>query len=80
MATRSENEKKFKQWIDNLDGTRTYRYVVRGRRGWFAHYVKVVYASENTLSFRQEVYDENNVLVETHEKFPIDTGHKKVKG
>ena len=80
MATRAENEKKFKQWVDNPDGTRTYRYVVKGRRGWLAHYVKLVDADENTMSFRQEVYNENNVLVETHEKYPTDTGHKKMKG
>lgn len=80
MATRADNEKKFKQWIDHPNGTRTYRYVVKGRRGWFARYVKVVDANENTLSFRQEVYGENNELVEIHEKYPIDTGHKKVKG
>lgn len=80
MATRSENEKKFGLWIDHPDGTRTYRYAVKGRHGWLAHYVKVVDANENTLSFRQDVYDENNELVEIHEKYPVDTGHKKMKG
>jgi hypothetical protein len=80
MATRTENERKFKQWIDNSDGTRTYRCVVQGRHGWSAHYVKIVDADENTISFRQEVYDDNNTLAEIHEKFPTDSGHEKLKG
>lgn len=80
MATRSENERKFKQWVDHPNGTRTYRYVVQGRRGWQAHYVKIVDTGEKTISFRQEVYDENNQLVEIHEKYPNDTGHRKLKG
>ena len=68
MATRAENEKKFKQWVDNPDGTRTYRYVVKGRRGWLAHYVKLVDADENTMSFRQ--YNDGN------EKHPCQTAFR----
>jgi len=33
---------------------------------------------ERTTRFCQEVYDENNKLVEVHEKYPVDKGHKKV--
>lgn len=35
---------------------------------------------EQTLRFYQEIYDNNGMLVEIHEKYPQDKGHKKVKG
>jgi hypothetical protein len=47
--------------------------------GWKAKYVKVVDPDEVTLSFKQEIYDETGILVEIHEKFPIDKGHEKIK-
>lgn len=31
------------------------------------------------LSFRQEIYDENDNLGEVHEKYPIDKGHIKIR-
>jgi len=79
LATRSENEKKFGHWTDHADGTRTYWYEVKGKRGWYARYVKLVDAHESTISFRQEVYNEVDELMELHEKYPDDTGHKKLK-
>jgi len=36
-------------------------------------------ADEKTLSFKQEIYDENEKLVEIHEKFPVDKGHIKLR-
>lgn len=33
---------------------------------------------EETISFFQEIYDQNGNLVEIHEKFPEDKGHRKV--
>jgi len=56
-----------------------YWYEVKGRRGWFARYVKVVDKDEMTLSFRQEVFDEKSNLVEIHEKYPFDKGHRRLK-
>ena len=50
---------------------------VRGRLGWLARYWKEVDANETTLRFWQEIYDDQGNLVEIHEKFPIDKGHKK---
>jgi hypothetical protein len=47
--------------------------------GWKARYVKTVDADEKTLSFKQEIYDENEKLVEIHEKFPVDKGHIKLR-
>jgi len=34
---------------------------------------------EETVKFYQEVYDTDGNLVEIHEKFPVDKGHRKVK-
>ena len=31
-----------------------------------------------TVRFWQEIYDDTGRLVETHEKFPVDGGHRKV--
>lgn len=75
---RKENEKKFKYWKPTDEGGRIYWHDVKGRHGWSARYVKEVDKNENTLRFIQEIYNENAVLVEVHEKFPIDKGHKKL--
>jgi hypothetical protein len=72
---RKENEKKFGNWADQANGNRVYWYELLGRRGWKARYVKEVDGAEVTLSFRQEIYDENGVLREIHEKYPVDKGH-----
>lgn len=75
---RKRNERKFGQWETRPDGSRRYSYEVDGRHGWTAKYVKEVDASENTIKFYQEIYDENGRLVEIHEKYPVDTGHRKI--
>lgn len=76
---RRENERKFGSW-EELTGGRRYFYEVSGRHGWKARYVKEVDAEERTVRFCQEIFDEERELVEVHEKFPIDRGHRKVKG
>jgi hypothetical protein len=76
---RRQNEKKFGSWEELSDGGRRYWYEVKGRHGWKARYVKEVDADEATLRFYQEIYDDRGELVEIHEKYPIDTGHKKVE-
>ncbi len=78
MSTRAQNERKFNQWEDLPDGGRRYWLTVPGRVGWYARYVKEVDANEATLRFQQEIYDDAGRLVETHQKFPVDTGHRKV--
>jgi len=78
MGTRAQNERKFGQWDELPGGGRRYRFDVRGRLGWLARYLKEVDASETTLRFWQESYDDQGKLVETHEKPPVDKGHKKV--
>jgi len=79
MSTRQQNERKFGQCQDLPDGGRRYWLDVKGRQGWLARYNKEVDANENTVRFWQEVYDDQGKLVEVHEKFPVDQGHKKVE-
>ena len=78
-AKRRRNERVFENWEELPDGGRRYWYEVTGRLGWKARYVKEVDADENTLRFRQEIYNERGDLVEIHEKYPVDTGHREVK-
>ena len=77
MSTRTQNEKKFGQWQELPDGWRRCWLDIHGRQGWRARYLKVVDASEMTLRFWQEICDEQGNLAETHEKYPVDKGHRK---
>jgi hypothetical protein len=76
---RRQNERKFGAWEELPNGGRRYWYEVEGRLGWKARYVKEVDAEETTVRFFQEIYNDQGVLVEMHQKFPVDTGHKKVE-
>ena len=40
--------------------------------------IKIVDANENTLQLIQEIYDDDEKLIERHQKFPIDTGHEEL--
>ena len=77
---RRKNEKNFEAWEDLSDGGRVYSYEVQGRHGWTARYVKEVDASELTVRFWQEIYDNSGQLVEVHEKYPVDNGHEEIGG
>ena len=77
MSMRPQNEKKFDRWEELPGGGRRYRLDVAGRLGWQARYLKEVAADETTVRFWQEIYDDTGKLMETHEKFPVDKGHKK---
>jgi hypothetical protein len=66
MGTRQQNEQKFPDWESLPNGGRRYWRDVTGHSGWRARYLKEVDANEN----RQ--------LVEVHEKYPVDKGHRKV--
>lgn len=77
MGSRRQNELKFGRWEALPDGGRRYSLDVPGRHGWRARYCKEVDAHENTVRFWQEIYDSEKKLVEIHEKFPVDTGHRK---
>jgi hypothetical protein len=75
---RKQNEKEFDLWTDKDDSGRIYWFEIIGKLGWKAKYLKEVDANENTIRFWQEIYDENNVLREIHEKYPIDKGHQRL--
>lgn len=77
---RQENEKKFPTWEELPDGSRKYWFEIEGRMGWKARYIKTVDQEEVTLTFWQEIYNESGTLVEVHEKYPVDKGHKKMEG
>jgi hypothetical protein len=49
-----------------------------GPRSWAEPRVEDVDAQETTLRFRQEVFDDQGTLIETHGKYPVDKGHQKV--
>ena len=72
------NERKFSSWENLPNGGRKYWLEVKGKHGWKARYVKVVDVMEETVKFYQEIYDENGNLIEVHEKFPVDKGHRKL--
>ena len=42
--------------------------------------VKLVDADETTLQVVQEIYNDDDVLIERHQKYPVDTGHQKLQG
>ena len=77
MSTRTQNEKKFGSWDELPDGRRRYRVDVTGHSGWRARYLKEVDSEDTTLRFWQEIFDAEGRLVEIHEKYPVDKGHRK---
>ena len=78
IKKRKENERKFDEWIDNNNSGRIYKLKLTGKFGWYAIYEKVVDKEEKTKKFTQFIYDENDVLKQIHEKYPIDKGHQKI--
>jgi hypothetical protein len=78
VASRTQNERKFKHWEDLPDGGRRYIREFAGRAGGLAHYIKEVNVDETTTRFAQEIYDSSGRLVAVHEKFPVDLGHKQM--
>jgi hypothetical protein len=77
-SRRQLNEKKFNSWDDLPGGGRRYFLEVEGKHGWKARYVKEVNPGEETITFYQEIFDGNGNLIEIHEKFPADKGHRKL--
>lgn len=41
--------------------------------------MKEVDAEENPTTFIQQIFDEHGRLIEVHEKYPEDKGHKKME-
>lgn len=79
MTSRRQNEQKFGHWWPLIGGGRLYWLDVPGKMNWKARYLKEVDGQERTLRFWQEIYDEQGRLVEVHEKYPTDRGHRKEK-
>jgi hypothetical protein len=80
MATREQNERQYKRWLDLPDGGRQYWLDVQGRKEWRARYVKIVDQSERTVQSFQEIYDASGKLVSMHVKYPEDRRHQLVLG
>jgi hypothetical protein len=78
MASRSQNERKFKYWEELPSGGRRYIREFAGRAGGRPRYIKEVDADETTTRFAQEIYDSSGRLLGVHEKFPVDLGHQQV--
>lgn len=79
MATREQNEKEYDHWEDLPDGGRRYWFDRQGKVWGFQRIVKVVDADETTVQLVQEIYDDEGVLHERHQKYPRDTGHQILK-
>ncbi|HHT9133504.1 MAG TPA: hypothetical protein ACFYD2_01250 [Candidatus Avalokitesvara rifleensis] len=79
IQKRRQNERKFGTWEELSYGGRRYWYDVAGRFGCSARYIKEVDSNETILRFYQEVYNEKGELVEVHQKYPTDVGHKLIK-
>jgi len=78
MASRAQNERRFKHWEELPNGGRRYIREFAGRAGGRARYMKEVDSNERTVRFAQEIYDATGRLVAIHEKFPVDSGHKQL--
>jgi hypothetical protein len=78
MASRAQNERKFKYWEELPDDGRRYVREFVGRAGGLARYIKEVDSNERTIRFVQEIYDATGRLVAMHKKFPVDLGHKQL--
>jgi hypothetical protein len=51
MASRAQNERKFKYWKELSSGGRRYIREFAGRAGGLARYIKEVDANEHTVRF-----------------------------
>ncbi len=79
MSTREQNERKFGNWKKLAHGGRVYWMDVAGHHGWTARYVKEVDADERTIRFHQEIRNAESEVVESHQKYPVDRGHRRLR-
>lgn len=78
IKKRQINERKYNNYEKLSNGGRRYWFQVKGKLGYTAKYVKEVNNKEEVIRFYQEIYNVQMELIEIHEKFPIDKGHKKI--
>lgn len=76
MAGRTQYERRFPVWEELPNGGRRYYRILKGTISGYARYIKTVDANENTVSFVQEIYDDEAHLIGIHVKYPVDTGHQ----
>ena len=75
MAPRKQNERRYHYHEELPGGGRRYwKLRAGGDFGW-QRIVKIVDENEVTIRIVQEILDDNGVLIESHQKFPRDTGH-----
>ena len=76
-----QHERRYDSWTQLKTGGRLYRKEVAAKNGsgWKAIYLQEVDEKENIVKFWQEIYDEKNILIEIHEKYPENKGHKPFK-
>lgn len=79
MTTRRQNEREFPFWEDLPEGGRRYWRDSQGKVSGFQRIIKIVDAAENTVQVIQEIYDDDDELVEYHQKYPEDTGHQVLR-
>ncbi|MCY3945193.1 MAG: hypothetical protein OXF44_02770 [Anaerolineaceae bacterium] len=75
MATRERNERRYHHWEELPGGGRRYWKLRPGGDFGWQRMVKVVDENEVTIRIVQEILDDNGDLIESHQKFPRDTGH-----
>lgn len=78
MDKRERNERDYPDWEDLPNGGRRYWKDIAGRVKNWARYVKIVDSEENTVSFVQEIYNDDGQLIGHHQKYPVDTGHQEI--
>lgn len=78
MTTREQNERRFGSWNDLPGGGRRYWTDRRGAVSGFQRMIKIVDEDEITLQVVQEIYNDEGVLVERHQKYPEDAGHERL--
>jgi hypothetical protein len=80
---RQRNERDWPNWEDLSKNHRRYWIRRQGREwGWQILFKEVIFDPktqlEETARLWQEIYDGDGKLVERHQKYPADTGHKKL--
>ncbi len=78
-SKRKLNERKYYSREQSEDGGRKYQKKVEGKKGWFAIYLKSTDKNEETVDFRQLIYNNLVNLEEIHVKYPINSGHIKIQ-
>ena len=79
MASRSQNEKEYRNWEALADGGRRYWRERKGKINGVQRFIKIVDAEETTLLVVQEIYDDDGHLIGRHQKYPVDTGHQVIE-